>query len=581
MAGTNKPLEPAYSHWKVLSSSELNELVLDFEKFCSEGTMIINKEGRAVPFILNEAQTLLARTILPYAFKEIPEPVTVVVHKARQEGISVLLARLEQYISTRRKNINTVHLLPTDDLADKFYEQKARPLIEGTHPSLLAEIVATAKPTTFLRFRKFLGTVLNSYVKIGGALSKGASRSTTNHIIIFDEYAYYEKVTQLERGVLATQPKTGFALTVYVSTAKGVNHFYDVVKQARKKGSRMIYVFMPWHMLKEYEMEPQGRLKDLTSLTDYELKLCDIFEKEGYPVSSWARKLEFWQYVFETEAKNDWQYMFSEYPSTPEESFENTGNPVFPTGLLLSLYAKASAYWDETPPKNKDAVIDRGTSGVPRLIMRDVPLSPIKVYKEPEYGEKYLLGIDPAGGSLSGDYSDMVVLKESTMEEVCTFKDKIDQTELAEVAVNVARYYNNAIIIPERNMGSTLIEFIRLLGYGRMYVDPLSTQQRLMHGVQMTKASKDESIKRMRFLLINGIWKTNDKYFLDDAIHFVWQETPGGFKKAVASGTHEDTSEPYHDDSVLARLNIVATLDMRRWRLYVDKIELLRREGNK
>src|SRR5690606_17110738 len=98
----------------------------------------------------------------------------------------------------------------------------------------------------------------------------------TNSVVVFDEYAYYEKVKRLERGMEATIPKTGLALKVYVSTANGLNHFSDLSKVAQASPNWK-YLFLPWHMLKEYEREPEGRLKDLTSLTEYELKLCDIF----------------------------------------------------------------------------------------------------------------------------------------------------------------------------------------------------------------------------------------------------------------------------------------------------------------
>ena len=325
------------------------------------------------------------------------------------------------------------------------------------------------------------------------------------------------------------------------------------------------------------KMEPEGRLKSLSSLTEYELFLCDVFEKAGYPVSSWARKMQFYNYVLENEAKNDKEYMHSEYPTTPEESFGSTGNPVFPTAHLLKMHSDALSYWNATPPVCVEAVLESSAVGLnnsKRMSFIQTPVSSIKVYEMPIKGEKYIIGVDPAHGGEDGDYSEGVVLKESTMEEVCTIKDKIEQTELAEMVVNDARWYNNAIIVPERNMGSTLIEFIRLLNYHRMYIDPVSTQTRTLYGVHMSKPVKDEAIRRFRFMIINGIWKTKDKFFIDDAMHFVWKETQGGFKKAVAAGVHQDTNEKYHDDSVMARLNLVSILDMRRWKLYVDKIEL-------
>ena len=142
----SKLITPLYNHWKELSNSELTALLLDFTKYCAEGKMIIDKQGHAVPFILNEAQREVAKLILPFIFAKVPEPVTLVIHKSRQMGISVLLAALEQYIVSRKQNINLTHLFPTEQLASQFFQEKWLPLMEATHPQLLPDMYATSSP---------------------------------------------------------------------------------------------------------------------------------------------------------------------------------------------------------------------------------------------------------------------------------------------------------------------------------------------------------------------------------------------------------------------------------------------------
>lgn len=567
MAGGNKPIEALYTHWDELDAENYTDFMLDFREYCREGCIILDKNGRAVPFVLNEAQLKIAELLLPLIFKKVPEPVVVVIHKARQEGVSVLLAALEKYISSRRRNLSTVHLLPTDDLANKFYEQKMRPIIEGTHPQLLPTISAVTRPVPFLKFQELHGTYLNSFVKIGGAKSKAAGRSGTNQIVIFDEYAFYENVDNLERGVLATQPKTGLVLTVYVSTANGVNHFYDAVKVARRESSAIHYLFLPWHILTEYELEPKGRLKDLTHLTDYELKLLNIFEEEGYPIQTWARKLQFYNHTLEVEAKNDQEYMFENYPSTPEESFEASGKPVLPANVLMDWRNKMPSF----------EYIEPFSSPYGKVSFEVVDRSTIKRYEPPVPRKRYMIGVDPSNGEEEGDSSSGVVLDTETMREVCTFNENLDQTELAELVVHLAKYYNGAIIVPERNMGSTLVNWIRLnIGYYRLYVDPIaSSRKRTQYGVHMTRPMKNEAIQRMKFFMNNGIWYSPDKGYIDDALHFSWKATPGGFQKAVAQGVDEN-NQPYHDDTVMARLTLVLAMDMRRWKDYES---LLNRRG--
>lgn len=567
MAGNAKAIEPLYEHWTELSAKDWQLIMVDFKKFCSEGHIIINKQGEAVPYVLNEAQDLMASTLLPLIFAEKPSPISVVVHKARQEGISVFLAILKKYIATRRRRIPMAHLLPTDKLASDFYEFKAKPLYEGSHPQLLPEIIGTTKPTPLLRFKSFQDKSYASSIKYIGSQSRAAGRSGTYQIVVLDEYAFYERVDNIERGMLATMPKTGLSLTVYVSTANGINHFYDTVKVARQEGSRMIYLFLPWHILKEYEKDPTpgSRLDKLSSLTEYEMKLLEIFEQAGYPRESWVRKLAFYEYTMEIEAKNDQEYMFENYPSTPEESFEASGKPVLPHSVLMS--------WRDQKPEFRyieQFVESQGSLANGKIVFKDVDKSTIRRYKRPAAGRRYMLWVDPSNGEEDGDTSAGVIVDMENMEEVCTFSERIDQTELAEMCVNLARHYNNAMIVPERNMGRVLIEWIRLLGYTRLYVDPTSSSSRTpKYGVHMTRPVKNEAIARMRFLMNNGIYKSSDPGFIDDALHFSWKKTPSGYQKAVATGVDEN-NQPYHDDTVMARLTGMAVLDMRRWKDYAD-----------
>ena len=561
-----KAIQPLYTHWEQLKPEHLKRLLLDFRQWCAEGKLVVNKSGHAVPFILNEAQEKVAALILSKVFATIPEPVALVIQKSRQMGISVLLAVLEQYIIDRKKNTNLVHLFPDEQLAFQFFNEKWQPLAQATHPQLLPDMFPTLSPVPYVKVGNFHGANMNCNIKIGGAGSAAAGRSGTNHVVILDEYAFYPKVSSLERGILATQPKTGMVLTVYVSTANGTNWFYDAVQQAKKENSRMDYLFLPWHMLKEYEADilPGSRFYDLDlyTPTEYDLTLMEIFEKEGYPVDSWLRKMEWYDQVLEKEAKGDREFMFSEYPSTPEESFTATGRPCLP--------AKAINYWLSQP--NKVTYVDQFSQIDPRTRRPKVVISPtnksaVRQYLPPIQGHRYILACDPSEGDYAGDRSAWVIVDKATMEEVCFSSDYLEAEELADTIVNYAKYYNNALIVVERNMGQALIEFILASNYHRLYLDPTTGGRK--YGVRTTQATKNEAIKRLRFLLNRGFYKPHDKQFLIEAQHFSWRQLPGGGWRAEATGTDED-GQPYHDDTVAARWCLALVLDMSKFKGYYD-----------
>ena len=893
-----KVIKPLYTHWNKLSNDKLREILLDFKQWCEQGKLIINKKGHAVPFLLNEAQEEVAKLILSKAFAPIPEPIALVIHKSRQMGISVVLAALEQYLVDRKQNLNITHLLPDEQLAYQFFNEKWQPLAEGTHPQLLPDMYPTLSPVPYIKVGDFHGRNMNCNIKIGGAGSPAAGRSgalandtpvptpygwtthgelkvgdsifggdgkvakvtyvkperhtqlykvklsdgssleaddehlweciirrgsregrppkhhtlttlqikerlslgketlvpvhksvsythkelpidsyklglllgdgsidekgrptfcsmdeelilnfdghrrvnkglfeifpkgfapalrklglaghrsyekfipkdylqsseeqrtallqglmdtdgywskvdnrggltttskelaygvkelvmslgghcsvryydtvgrvsssgvisrhgeykvnirvwfnpfrlerkksiwskpqdkkyltvksveptrvdwckcievdnpthtylagedfmvthNTQHVVILDEYAFYSNVSSLERGILATQPKTGMVLTVYVSTANGMNWFYDTVKQAESPNSRMEHLFLPWHMLKEYEMEikPGSRFYDLDLYkpTEYDMKLMDIFEKQGYPEECWLNKMEWYDYVLDKEAKGDRDYMFQEYPSTPEESFEVTGRPCLP--------AKVINYWLEKTQSEIPVFVDQYSQPDPRthrpkITIQQTNKSAVRMWKKPVPGHRYLLGCDPSEGDYAGDRSAWVIVDTTTMDEVCFSADYLEAEELADTIINYARFYNNAVIVVERNMGQAVIEFLKASGYHRIYVDP--NTRGLKYGVRTTQATKNEALRRLRFLLNNGLYKPHDMLFLEEAQHFSWRQLPGGSWRVEAMGTDAD-GQPYHDDTIMARAVLSLALDMRKFKGY-------------
>lgn len=564
-------IKPLYSHWKPIeyTSKEWGDIMRDFDNFAWHH-IIIDKNGNAQNMKLNEAQKQVASFILQYALAPVPSPVRLVIHKSRQMGISTVLSLLVKYIGSRKRNINILHMLPTETLAKNFWIEKGEPLWEGSDPAILPEAISTISPMPYIKVREFAGTDMGVNIRYAGSNSKSAMRSSTNQIVILDEYAFFENVTRLEKGVLATQPKTGLSVTVYVSTANGMNHFYDVVKQARQPSSNIKHLFLPWHMLAEYErdIDKDSRLYDLNIYkpTNYDMKLFDVFEQCKYPVKTWLRKVEWYDNVLETEAKSDTEYMFSEYPTTESESFESSGRPVLPLRIVN--------YWlSQEHPYTCIAPFAKSVNGSSRMkVAFEVESkSPVRRYKEPVAGHRYLIAVDCAEG-YAGDMSAGVVMDIKTLEEACSFVVDYEQNDLAELVVDLARYYNGARIVPEKNMAGLFVQSVQLLGYANLYVDPdyKGPTSNKMYGIRTTVATKNEAINRLKFLMNNNIYKAHDKIFMEQAVHYSWKPLPSGGFKAEAVGQDEN-GEPWHDDAIAARLVLVQALDFRRYKDYFKK----------
>jgi len=76
----------------------------------------------------------------------------------------------------------------------------------------------------------------------------------------------------------------------------------------------------------------------------------------------------------------------------------------------------------------------------------------LDVFFLPDSGKTYCLGADPAAGVLGGDESALAVIELETGREVCSGAGQWEPTHtFPEIIKDVARYYNNAFILVEKN----------------------------------------------------------------------------------------------------------------------------------
>jgi hypothetical protein len=78
-------------------------------------------------------------------------------------------------------------------------------------------------------------------------------------------------------------------------------------------------------------------------------------------------------------------------------------------------------------------------------------ISELHLYKLPERGRSYVLGADPAEGNPTSDDSALDVLDFETGEQVATLAGKLQPEVLGQHIIEVARYYNKAQVLVERN----------------------------------------------------------------------------------------------------------------------------------
>lgn len=550
---------PVYEHWEPLSDEEFEKAMNDFHEFCGQ-SIILDEDGRPVKMVLNEAQEIFSakvlEAVLPIIKKQPCPSIKVLCHKSRQMGITTVCIKLEQFILSKAVFINVLHIMPTDPEADELRDRKLIPMLQGTHPDIMPRMIPVGN---HIDFKDFEGNRLDNRLSYMSAGAKGAGHGRTINILVEDEHAKYIDPFSLEAGIIPAM--RGNTMRVVIFTAKGMNHSYDLSKTAQDPESDWVYIFLPWYILSDYELEPYGKYKTLKGLSDYDMFLFKEFRRAGVPKEKWLRKAAWYNKTFINDAHRDWKYMYENYPTVAEESFKASGSPIFDSAKLRT--------WKELDYKRLDVFYENGENA-----FRYTEDGVIREREAPIRNHSYIIGADMADGEVEGDDSALVVWDVSgdSIKTVAAYNGLISQNDFADLVYDVALRYNEALVVPERNVGQLMIKWlVEIKGYSNVWTDQAKVSNYNNLGVYTTTPVKNEAIARLKFLINNGYYEDFDPVFCEQALYFTYEKTPTGILRAAAAAGH-------HDDAVMARLMAVMAIDMEQFGEYNSSIV---REGRK
>ena len=157
----------------------------------------------------------------------------------------------------------------------------------------------------------------------------------------------------------------------------------------------------------------------------------------------------------------------------------------------------------------------------------------LEIWLPPVKGKEYLVAVDPAGGGSEGDYSAAEVLELETGLECAEFAGHVGGLELAQLVTDLAREYNGAWLVVERNNhGSGVLALAETAcKYARIY----------RHGGQAgwltTSVSRPTMLGHMGAALVEEPGRFQSKRLLGECRSFV--RLPNG-SSGAQSGTHDD-----------------------------------------
>lgn len=286
----------------------------DLEFYCRHMLKIRIKEGPLKAFIWNKAQR--------YLHKRIEEQrarlgrVRVIIVKGRQQGCSTYIEGRGYKRATRVGNTNVFILAHVGETSQLLYD-----MAETFHEN----IPMAVRPKMDVGNRKTMKfKSVNATYRVGTAGSEDVGRGGTVQFLHGSEVASWEKVDNIDTGILESVSEADETEIYLESTAKGMgNDFFKKTREALKRKSDYIVIFIPWYWQEEYarDIPSDGRMQ----ITEEDEEFREFIRKQpGEFAFELSDAQLYWRRSKIKSLGDEWKFK-QEYPSYLMEAFQTSG----------------------------------------------------------------------------------------------------------------------------------------------------------------------------------------------------------------------------------------------------------------
>ena len=485
---------------------------------------IRNKRGQIIPLKFNRPQRIVYDLIC--RLRQANRPVRLIILKARQVGISTMIASLIYTICRFWPRSDGRLISFERDSADNIYR-----MIELMHENLPEEVKPPElrKTTNLVVFgnkdlqtrAKYPG--LMSSIQTGTARNINVGRGSTYRALHLTEFAYWNRASETLRSLMQTVPREPDTFAFIESSSLGAGGFFHKeFLRARTGLSEWTPVFLPFWLMDEYEDEltPEEEQDIILNADAYEQSLKNKFKNITWGHVSWRRKTM-------SEKCHGSKVAFDlEYAPTVDEAFAAQGQTLFDL--------RAVAWYEENTvrPGRQGELVVKGER-VPFPDFVDNPRGSLTMWKRPEPGELYVIGADAAMGKKEEIYDDddsspieddlddaadrdfcAAVILNSKLEQVAEYRSRIvDPYSFGDILATLGVFYNNAMIMPETTPGGNSAGFgvmyrLKEMHYpniGRWeWIDKVTSKTANYYGFEINAKTKTHVIGMMQREVMRG-----------------------------------------------------------------------------
>lgn len=542
---------------KLLNWFNQQRIVFDFEYWAATCSTIRDKlSGKDIPFILNGPQRKILKVLNEKLFNN--EPVRAILLKARQYGGSTLIDQWEAWIQLfHRMNWNSVIATHEQDASRTI--RNMYQLMADNHPREICEV----------KLRSFQGSPTKKVVPSRGCTISVACirnpeslRSNDIKLAHLSEVGLWQdnptiKGDDLAQSIIASVPNVPFTAIILESTAKGIgNYFYRTWKAAEKGTSAFVPIFVGWFEIAMYWerfISEEEKIEFIKSLSAEEL--------DRWNYGATLEGIQWYRHKL-SEMPSEFR-MRQEFPSTPQEAFATTGRYVHNPADIDFLRAGCSApkYVGEliaTTQYGKEAIDSslRFLSNGGELYLWAMPDKSVNVRN------RYIVTMDIGGRNDDADWTvisviDRYMLIFGGVEEcIGTWRFHLDQDLAVWRAVQLAKFFNDALLVVEQNSldtkgtegdhSYTILDAI-VEHYPNIYYrdDPTKVREGLAphYGFYTGRPQKMAIVSHMQHLLRDKQVIVRDERLLNECAWFEQKERRDQY--GAIEGEHDDIYMSY------------------------------------
>lgn len=501
----------------IRTKEEILEIRNDFYRYCEENLWVVDTDFKLTRLYPNQIQ----RKIVDYAIDCLDKglPIRIIVLKARKEGVSTIVEALIYWWTATHKHINSMIIAHEAKSSQTIYRMFQR-YYDNSQPYF--------KPSTQyftklgLSFDNKEGTGLKSMVSTATAENINVGRGDTIAFLHCSETSVWKDGSETMAGLVEAVPLKPNTAVFIESTANGMGgYFYDEWQAAREGRSSYEPFFFAWFDHEEYRLPLPNDFK----LSEQEQEWKNIYNLEDEQLFWYRTKLR--SFVSDPEK------MKQEYPFNDTEAFLASGRPRFKTDILSEMEK------DCTPPDYYD-IMQKGED----IQVLPAQLSPLKVWRKPIIGRKYVIGADVAEGLEVGDFSVATVMDKESMETVARWRGTIEPGDFGDTVEMLARWYNRALVgVEVNNHGLTVVQRLRDRRYDNLYRRERGFDERLEEataklGWRTDVRTKPLMIDALAEALHSRKIRDRDIIFIREALGYVIDDRG---RTNAREGTHDDT----------------------------------------